>query len=87
MRIVCWQTILLKNHTLFLLKIGRNDAKFVVCCSPGLSFFCQFQTKKSSLIKKKQNSKEGDEEPEAETCKFNPLLYRLFLDHDIIFYF
>ena len=31
-----------------------------------------FQTKKSSLIKKKQNSKEGDEEVEPEPCKFMP---------------
>ena len=29
-----------------------------------------FQTKKSSLIKKKQNSKDADEEAEPETCKF-----------------
>ena len=33
MRIVCWQTILLKYHTLFFSKIGKDEAKFVVCCS------------------------------------------------------
>ena len=33
MRIVCWQTILMQYHTLFLSKIGKNAAKFVVCCS------------------------------------------------------
>ena len=33
MRIVCWQTILMIYHTLFLLKIRENVAKFVVCCS------------------------------------------------------
>ena len=33
MRIVCWQTIHMHYHTLFLPKIGENIAKFVVCCS------------------------------------------------------
>ena len=33
MRIVCWQTILMKYHTLLLSKIRKNVAKFVVCCS------------------------------------------------------
>ena len=33
MRIVCWQTILMKYHTLFLLRIRKDVAKFVVCCS------------------------------------------------------
>ena len=33
MRIVCWQTILMKYHTLFFSKIGEDVAKFVVCCS------------------------------------------------------
>ena len=33
MRIVCWQTILLKYHTLFLSKIRKDVAKFVACCS------------------------------------------------------
>ena len=30
MRIVCWQTILMKYHSLFLSKIRKNVAKFVV---------------------------------------------------------
>ena len=30
MRIVCWQTILMKYHTLFLSKIRKDVAKFVV---------------------------------------------------------
>ena len=32
MRIVCWQTILMKHHTLFFFfsKIGKNAAKFVM---------------------------------------------------------
>ena len=29
MRIVCWQTILMKYHSLFLSKIRRDVAKFV----------------------------------------------------------
>ena len=33
MRIVCWQMILLKYHTLFLSKIRKDVAKFVVCSS------------------------------------------------------
>ena len=34
MRIVCWQTILMKYHTLFFFrKLGKDVAKFVVCCS------------------------------------------------------
>ena len=33
MRIVCWQTILMKKHTLFLFKTRKDVAKFVVCCS------------------------------------------------------
>ena len=33
MRIVCWQTILFQYHTLFFVKIGKDVAKFVVCCS------------------------------------------------------
>ena len=33
MRIVCRQTILMKYHTLFFSKIGKDVAKFVVCCS------------------------------------------------------
>ena len=36
MRIVCWQTILVKCCSLFLfffLKIGKDVAKLVVCCS------------------------------------------------------
>ena len=33
MRIVCWQTILMKYHTLVFLKIRKDVAKFVVCCS------------------------------------------------------
>ena len=33
MRIVCWQTILMKYHTLFFSKIRKDVAKFVVCCS------------------------------------------------------
>ena len=32
MRIVCWQTILIKYHT-FLSKIGKTVTKCVVCCS------------------------------------------------------
>ena len=28
MRIVCWQTILMKYHTLFYWKIGKDVAKF-----------------------------------------------------------
>ena len=33
MRIVCWQTILMKYHTLFFSKIREDVAKFGVCCS------------------------------------------------------
>ena len=33
MRIVCWQTILMKYHTLFFSKIRKDVSKFVVCCS------------------------------------------------------
>ena len=33
MRIVCWQTILMKYHTLFFSKIGKDGAKFVICSS------------------------------------------------------
>ena len=33
MRIVCWQTILMKYHTLFLSKIWKDVAKFAICCS------------------------------------------------------
>ena len=33
MRIVCWQTILMIYHTLFLLEIKEDVAKFVVCYS------------------------------------------------------
>ena len=33
MRIVCWQTILMKYHTLFLSKTGKGVAEFGVCCS------------------------------------------------------
>ena len=33
MRIVCWQTILLKYHSLFFSKIRKDVGKFVVCCS------------------------------------------------------
>ena len=33
MRIVCWQTILIKYYTYLFSKIGEDVAKFVVCCS------------------------------------------------------
>ena len=33
MRIVCWQTILVKYHILFFSKIRKDVEKFVVCCS------------------------------------------------------
>ena len=33
MRIVCWQSILMKFHSLFILKISKDVTKFVVCCS------------------------------------------------------
>ena len=33
MRIVCWQTILMKYHALFLLKTRKDVLNFVVCCS------------------------------------------------------
>ena len=33
MRIVYWQTTLMKYNYLFLLKIRKDVAKFVVCCS------------------------------------------------------
>ena len=33
MRTVCWQTILMKYHNLFFLKIRKDVTKFVVCCS------------------------------------------------------
>ena len=36
MRIVCWQTILMKYHTLFYWKIEKDVVKFVVCCSRDL---------------------------------------------------
>ena len=32
MRIVCWQAILMKYHTLIFSKIREDVAKFVVCC-------------------------------------------------------
>ena len=32
MRIVCWQTVLMKYHTLFFAKIRKDVEKFVVCC-------------------------------------------------------
>ena len=38
MRIVCWQTILMKYHSLFISKIRKEVAKFVVCCSCDLRF-------------------------------------------------
>ena len=33
MRNVCWQTILMKYHTLFFFEIRKDVAKFVVYCS------------------------------------------------------
>ena len=33
MRIVSWQTILMKYHYLFFSKIWKDVTKFVVCCS------------------------------------------------------
>ena len=33
MRIVCWQKILMKHHTIFFLKIRKDVARFVICCS------------------------------------------------------
>ena len=33
MKIVCWQTISMKYHSLFLSKIRKDVAKFVVCYS------------------------------------------------------
>ena len=33
MRIVCWQTILVKYHILFSVKIKKDVIKFVVCSS------------------------------------------------------
>ena len=33
MRIVCWQTILMKCHILLFSKIRKDVTKFVVCCS------------------------------------------------------
>ena len=38
MRIVCWQTILMKYHALFSSKIGKDAAKIAVCCSPEWHF-------------------------------------------------
>ena len=42
MRILCWQTILMKYHSLFLLKtrkdVAKFVAKFVVFCSRGWRF-------------------------------------------------
>ena len=38
MNIVCWQTILMKYHTLFFSKIKTDIAKFVVCCSRAWRF-------------------------------------------------
>ena len=32
MRIVCWQLILMKYHTLFFSKFGKDVEKIVVCC-------------------------------------------------------
>ena len=40
-RILCWQTILKEYHTLFLLKIGKNVANFVFCCSRDWRFRCK----------------------------------------------
>ena len=40
MRIVCWQTILMKYHTLILSKTRKHVAKFVVCCSRDWRFKC-----------------------------------------------
>ena len=39
-RIVCWQTILMKYHTLFLSKARKDVTKFVVCCSHDWRFKC-----------------------------------------------
>ena len=47
MRIVCWQTILMKNHTLSFSKIGKDVAKFVACCS------CDWRVKGLKIIKTK----------------------------------
>ena len=33
MKIDCWQTILMKYHTLFLSKTRKDVTKFVACCS------------------------------------------------------
>ena len=33
MRIVCWQTILMKYYTIFFSIIMKDVTKFVVCCS------------------------------------------------------
>ena len=33
MRIVCWQTIIMKYHALFFSKIKKGVTKFAVCCS------------------------------------------------------
>ena len=38
MRIVCWQTILINYQTLFISKIEKDVAKFVVCCSRNWGF-------------------------------------------------
>ena len=33
MRIVCWQTILMKYYTLFVSKIKNGVAEIAICCS------------------------------------------------------
>ena len=38
MGIVCWQTILMKYHTLFFTKIRKDVAKLVDCCSGDWGF-------------------------------------------------
>ena len=40
MRIVCWQTILMKYRTLFFFLIWKDVAKFAICCSCNNATFC-----------------------------------------------
>ena len=60
MRIVCWQTILMKYHPLFLSEIRKDVAKFVVCCSCDWRFKGYYKsTSRIQLDKCTENANNG----------------------------
>ena len=65
MRIVCWQTILMKYHTLFLLKTRKDYAKFVVCCSRDWRFKGLRLLRVSLILKVQANGAEHDQMPHS----------------------